>query len=92
MEFNIDNYVHKLKTEYPAIFKSLPLPEDLREKWGVPPASQEVVSINTFMSDFLKLQNNHCDEQETKKTCVVEKPKLGQHERDSDDEHIALHD
>ena len=73
MEFDIDNYVQQLKTCHPAIFKALPLPEDLREKWGVPPASQEIVSINTFMSDFLKLQNNHCDEQETEKTCVVEK-------------------
>ena len=73
MEFDIDNYVQQLKTCHPAIFKALPLPEDLREKWGVPPASQEIVSINTFMSDFLKLQNNHCDEQETKETCIVEK-------------------
>ena len=73
MEFDIDNYVQQLKTCHPAIFKALPLPEDLREKWGVPPASQEIVSLNTFMSDFLKLQNNHCDAQETKETCVVEK-------------------
>ena len=69
----IDEYVSKLKTHHPDIFNALPLPESLQKKWGIPAPSTEIVSLNTFLTHFLKLQNIHCDEKEEKKVCEVTK-------------------
>jgi len=68
----IDDYVNQLRKYHPDIFKALPLPESLARQWSVPLPSEEITSINSYMKDYMKIQNIHCQEKEVKNTCVIQ--------------------